>query len=375
MTDTTHDAGATEETSETDSGADAAVEAADADAADGPSIDGLALDEAVERVVAHDRERDPETVRASLEYVAADGVVSGEAVAEALKETSKLVATAETRTELARIALEDAREAAEPVADLPTVAARLDRFEAEVSAVEERTADLGEVVQSVVDDSEDPEARFAVADGIRRLEARSRAVQRTADELQFDLEEFERWLDGHEARVGDLGDDVDALASSLDALAAAVDDLAAATEGDGGDATAEAATGDGADGDADDDAGVAAVWFDATLRVQVTGLTIDDLRAELADLRTWADRSQAEASDAGSGDDLASLEARLDDLDSRRGALDERLDALAEPAWRERFGDRLDAFEREVDAFAPPIEWGAVERALEDSRSGLDGDE
>ncbi|WP_436925598.1 halo transducer protein [Halosimplex amylolyticum] len=365
MTDTTHDADGTEAIG----GTDETIEGSDA--TDGASLDGLALDEAVERVLAREGERDPGTVRTALEYVVEDGVVSGAAVEEALKATSKLVATAETRTELARIALDDAREAAEPVADLPTVAARLDRFEAEVTAVEERAAALGEAVQSVVEDREDPDARFAVADGIRQIEARSRAVQRDADDLQFDLEEFERWLDSHDARVSTLAEDVDALASSLDALAEAVDDLAAGIEGPGG----GPADGD-ANGDADGSgAGVARAWFDATLRVGVIGLTVDDLRAELGDLRTWADREDEAASDTAPDGGLADLDARLADIEARGVALDDRLDDLATPDWRDRFGDRIDGFERDLDDLAPPVEWRAVERALETRRAEADSAE
>lgn len=357
MTDSTHEAGAADETTDADAGgdehegaADAAEAASAGKAADG-SLDGLPLDEAAERVLAREGDRDPEEVRTALKYVADDGVVSGEAAEETLKDTSKLVATAETRTELARIALDDVREAAEPVADLPAVASRLDRFEAEVSAVEDRAADLGEAVQSVVADRADPEARFAVADGIRRIEARSRSVQRDADDLQFDIEEFERWLDSHEARVASLGEDVDALASSLDDLTAAVDDLADAMAGDATEA----------------DAGTGRAWFDATLRVGVIDLTVADLRAELDDLRTWADRE--DALDGESGDGLADLEARLDDIDTRRAALADRLSDLATPAWRDRYGDHIDGFESDLDALAPPVEWGAVERALEERRS------
>lgn len=387
MTDTTHDASATDKSTETDAGADETGEAGDSDGVDGPSIDGLALDEAVDRVVDREDDRDPETVRAALEHVTEDGFVSGAAVEDALKDTSKLVATAETRAELARIAMDDAREAAEPVADIPTVAARLDRFEAEVSAVEERAADLGEAVQSVVDDSEDPEARFAVAEGIRRIEARSRAVQRDADDLQFDLEDFERWLDSHDARVAALGDDVDALASSFDALAAAVDDLADGIE-DAADAAddpvAGRAEGDGPEGDGADDssAGLDHAWFDATLRVRVIGLTVADLRAELADIRAWTDRADentdasdtgaADESDAEAADGLDAIEARLDDVDARREALEARLDDLATPAWHDRYGDRIDGFERDLDALAPPVEWGAVERALEARRNDVE---
>jgi|GEM_PF-356315 len=343
-------------------GAGAPVDGADASDERGESetLDGLAVDEAVERVRAREPERDPQVVRAALSFAADDGVVSRAGLRESLKLTSKVLTTAETRAELAAIALDDAREAAASAPDLPTVQARLDGFEAEVAAVEDRAAALGPDLQAVVDDREDPAARFAVADGLRRVDERARDVQRTADELQFDLEDFERWLDSHPVRVRELGEDIDALADSLDDLATAVEHI-------------EAAAGD-ADGDtaADRDAGAddpARVWFDATLSHRATGLTVADLRAELADLRTWADREDADLVDEGGLDDLAT---RLADLDGRRADLGERLDAVAEPEWTDRFGQRVAAVESDLDDCEPPVDWGAVGSVLDEHRAALD---
>ncbi|WP_206424998.1 coiled-coil domain-containing protein [Halosimplex salinum] len=341
MSDTGYDTDGSETGQNTDGTGRAGTDAA--------PLDGLALDEAAERVLARETGRDAETARASLSYAAENGVVSEAALGDALAEASKLVATAETRAELARIALDEAREAAASVEDVPTVAARIERFEHDVSAVEERAADLGPSLQSVVDDRGEPAARFAVADGVRRVEQRARSVQRDADDCQFDIEAFERWLDSHGTRVRELDEDADAFASSLDDLAAAVE----AVE------------------DAETDADPARVWFDATLRHRVAGLTVADMRAELADLRTWADREGAGPADP-SLDDLAD---RLGDLDARREALGERLAERAEPAWRSRFGDTLADLEGELDGLAPPVDWGAVGEALEECRStaGLDG--
>ncbi|QPV61230.1 hypothetical protein I7X12_10635 [Halosimplex litoreum] len=352
-TDTTADGTGSDATDVTGERAGAPDREADAsdDRSDGETLDGLAIEDAVERVRAREPARDPETVRAALSFAADDGVVSREGLRESLKLTSKVLTTAETRVELATIALDDAREAAESAPDLPTVGARLDGFETEVAAVEDRAATLGEDLQAVVDDREDPAARFAVADGLRRVDERARDVQRTADELQFELEDFERWLDSHAVRVRELGDDLDALATSLDDLASAVDAV-------------EAADGDGtADRNAVDDP--ARVWFDATLSHRATGLSVADLRAELADLRTWADREDADPVEEGGLDDLA---GRLDDLDGRHAELGERLDAVAEPEWTDRFGDRIAAAESELDDCEPPVDWAAVGSVLDEHR-------
>ncbi|WP_436908586.1 halo transducer protein [Halosimplex marinum] len=347
---------------ETDAGSDGSDAGAAGAAEERTELDGLAVDEAVERVRAREPDRDPETVRAALEFVAEDGVVSRDALRESLKLTSKVLTTAETRVELAGIALDDAREAAESAPDLPTVEARLEGFEAEVAAVEDRAADLGSALQSVVDDREDPAARFAVADGLRQVDDRAREVQRTADEIQFDLEEFERWLDSHAVRVRELGEDVDALADSLDDLASAVDAIeSVAADGVGG------ADGEAAIGDEDP----ARAWFDATLSHRATGLTVADLRAELADLRTWADREGADPVDEGGLDDLA---ARIGGLDGRHGALGERLDAAAEPEWTDRFGEAVAAVESDLADCTPPVDWGVVQSTIEEHRDGLASD-
>jgi len=361
MSDTTEDTHAGGDGTATSDGTDAAADGTDAgaeEAADArPELDGLAVDEAVERVRAREPERDPAVVRAALSFAAEDGVVDRDALRESLKLTSKVLTTAETRVELATIALDDAREAAEAVPDLPTVEARLAGFETEVAAVEDRAAAVGEALQSVVDDRQDPSARFAVADGLRRVDEDARAVQRTADEIQFDLEEFERWLDSHAVRVRELGEDVDALATSLDDLAAAADAVEAATAGDG-DA--------GPDGEAAaDEDDPARTWFDATLSHRATALTVADLRAELADLRTWADREGAAPVEDGGLDELAS---RLDDLGRRHGAVGDRLDAVAEPEWADWFGDRVAAVESDLDDCAPPVDWTVVQAVVEDHR-------
>jgi hypothetical protein len=363
-TDAAADGTVSDGTDATGEGAGAPADGTDAsdERPAGEALDGLAVEAAVERVCAREPDRDPETVRAALSFAAADGVVSREGLRESLKLTSKVLTTAETRAELATIALDDAREAAESTPDLPTVAARLDDFEAEVAAVEDRAAALGADLQAVVDDREDPAARFAVADGLRRVDERARDVQRTADEIQFDLEDFERWLDGHAVRVRELGEDVDALDASLDDLATAVDAIEAAA----GAADGEAADGNATGGEAADDP--ARVWFDATLSHRATGLTVADLRAELADLRTWADRVGADPVEEGGLDDLA---ARLDDLDGRRAALGERLDAVAEPEWTDRFGERVAAVESELADCEPPVDWGVVGAVLDEHRGDL----
>jgi len=326
-------------------------------------VAGLPVEDAVDAVVARDdgNDRDRGEVRAALETVAEDGVVAWDGVDAALAHVSKVVATPETRVELAARGLSDAREAASPVADLDAVDSRLTAFEARLAAVESRTADLGADLQALVarPGEGDPDADlYATARGIRQLTADANEAHRAADELGVDVEEFEEWLADPDVRYEEFEGDVDAVERSVDELAAAVDRLAAdLAEGDDGD-------GEGAgDEEGNTPADAAATWFDLTLRSRVIGLLLADVRAELADLRTWADRE-----DLDHGERLDAFDARLADLDDRVVAAGDRLDDLARPDWRARFDDRLDAFGSALDGLEPPVDWGEVQATLEEHR-------
>jgi hypothetical protein len=95
----------------------------------------------------------------------------------------------------------------------------------------------------------------------------------------------------------------------------------------------------------------------------VDDLLLSDLRAELADLRTWAER------EGGPAAPLSRAETRLDSLSERATGLRDWLDALADPAWRDRFGDRVTDFKATVGDRDPPISWVNVQAALEEHRS------
>jgi polyhydroxyalkanoate synthesis regulator phasin len=329
-------------------------------------IHGLSIDDAVDEA-AERTGRDPEEVRRALAHVTDDeDVVSTDAVDDALAHLSKVVSTPETRAEFAAIELSDAREAAEPVADVDTVAARLDAFESRLDAVEARVADLGVELQRLVDgDATADLVETAVA--IRDLTETANATQRAADELYVDAEEFQRWLATPAVRSEEFASELDALDESLDALAGTVDDLADAVAGGTDDAVADTDV----DADADDPA---LGWFEATLRHRAVGLLLADLRAELADLHTLAARdasgTTADSDDSASQDDL---DDRLDALERRWRTLDDRLDDLARRRWHDRFADHLRALDAALDPFEPPIDWTDVQAALDDVREDVDG--
>ena len=107
---------------------------------DDDPIAGLSIEADIDAIVEGDRD---ERVDASvaLGHVAEDGTLDWAAADESLAHASEVVSTPETRLELVEIAVSEGQEAAEPVADLDAVRARLDdlqdRFDAFTSAVED----------------------------------------------------------------------------------------------------------------------------------------------------------------------------------------------------------------------------------------------
>jgi chromosome segregation ATPase len=310
-------------------------------------IAGLPLNDAVDAVVARSDSDPPEMVRRALSSVETDGVVTWDGVDAALAHLSKVVSTPETRAELAAIELDDAREAAEPVADVDVVRTRLAAFESRLDAVEARVDELGADLQSLVGD--DSTGLYETAVEIHELTVAANRTQQAADELQVDLEAFQRWLADADERRASFEEELDALAESLADLSTTVDELAVAIE------------------ESDSTSGPAVAWFDALLRHRALAPLFADLQAELDSLRAWDERDGGDTAD-----DLDALATRLDDLRDRWAASVDRLDGLARPAWHDRFDGRLSAFEAELDGVEPPVDWGAVSAALDDARAGLD---
>lgn len=307
------------------------------------TLDGRSLDDAVDVVVSQDESRSPEEVRKVLAYVAEDGVVSTDAADEAVAHLSKVVSTPETRTELAEIALSDAKEAAEPVDHLDVVAARLDQYETRLDEIQAHVPELAEALQEIT--AYDDGDLYELAARIQRLTTAANRAQGTADELTVDLEEFERWVSTQPVRYDEFAEELDALEGSIEELAENAETVAemldVATE------THATLTQD-----------PVATWFDVNLRHRAVGLLLDDLRFELTTLREWPDTEPS--------DRAGDLAARLDDLRTRWEAAGERLET-SRPN-EQRFTDPLDAFEAELDTYEPPIDWAEVQTTLEEYR-------
>jgi ABC-type transporter Mla subunit MlaD len=309
------------------------------------TLDGLSLDAAVDAVVARTGD-DPDAVRATLQRVTEEGEVRRDAVDDALAHVSKVVSTPETRVENAGMLIDDAREAATAVDHLDGVAERLDDFEERHAAVASRVDDLGDRLQSVVALAGESDAIYETAAEIRRLNAAANSAQHTADELGVDAEEFEAWVRTPDRRLDALDDDADAVAEFVDGVAGTLDALSA------GDADVEPAT----------------VRFDAALRHRVARLLLDDLRAEVEDLRAWPDPGPDDAHGAVDAEGLAALDDRLTELGERWRSIDDRFDEGPATGWRDRYGDRVADFEATLDGHAPPVDWGAVESLLGEYR-------
>jgi DNA repair ATPase RecN len=309
------------------------------------ALDGLSLDAAVDAVVAR-TDDDPDAVRATLERVTEDGVVRRGAVDDALAHVSKVVSTPETRVENAGMLIDDAREVADAVDHLDSVAERLDDFEDRHAAVASRVDGLGDRLQSVVALADDPDAIYETVVEIRQLTAAANSAQHTADELGVDAEELTAWVRTPDRRLDALDTDADAVASFVDGVAETLDALAA------GDVDADPAT----------------LRFDAALRHRVSRLLLDDLQAEIDDLHAWPEPGPDDAHGAVDADDLAALDDRLATLEDRRQSLADRLDEHTGTGWRDRYGDRLADFEAALADHAPPVDWGAVEALLGEYR-------
>lgn len=277
-------------------------------------------------------------VETALDPVTDDGIVTREAVETAVSDTSKLLATAETRIELAGGAYDDAAAAAEPVADIPAVRTRLDAFAERLSDVEARIPELRPGLSIPKDIHRRPRAAYDLGVEIRETVTAAQKAIEAADDLSFDIERFQSWVDQPDRRYDVLAEDLDLVEESVDDLEATVDGFP-------------------------DDDDPAARWAAATMRGRVLSLLVADLRAEHRDLRVLAVRTDDPFRNG--------LGERLDGVETRVAEAESALDGSGEPAWRDRFAEDLTAFDEELTTFDPPVDWGAVGRMLETHQPDL----
>jgi hypothetical protein len=303
------------------------------------SSDGVSVADVVEAVDGVD----PERIEALLDPVTDDGVVTRGAIDTTVSDTSKRLATAETRIELAGNAYEDAAAVADPVADIPAVGTRLDAFKERLADVESRIPELRPDLSTPDDIHRRPTAVYEFAVLIQETVTATGDAVEAAEDLSTDVERFQSWLEQPDRRYDAFAEDLSLVEESIDELEATIDGIP-------------------------DDDDPAARWAAATMRVRVLLLLVADLRAEHRDLRLLADRS----------DDpfRTELGERLDGVEERVAEVESAIDDVADPAWEERFAADLAALDEKLAAFEPPVDWGAVERALEAHRpNGPTGDQ
>ena len=311
---------------------------------DVPGVDvaETGIEAAVDAVVAADGSRDRTLVRDALERVTADGVVTWDAVDDALAVVAQAASTAEEHTRMASFELTKARDDAESVADLPTVGARLDDIERELSVLRDRASDLDDRVDALFECVEEGDALYPLAVELRDAADEAESIEDTAMTLLETVDEFRDDLEDPESWVRNVRRDLVAVEDTLDAVENATEGLEAAVD----------------DGEWTADVDPAVAWFDARLRAGVVALMVEDARFELDDLRAWADRADAD----WYPDDVAD---QVSTVEERQNALVARLDDLASTDWRERFADDLGAFEREMTETEPPVDWRELQATLE----------
>ena len=300
---------------------------------------------------ADERER----VREALDPVSDGDHITTEAVDTAVSDTAKLVATAETRTELASIAYDDATETAADVSDVPIVDARLESYEERLADVEARAAALGAKVPKP--DGLAPETIHQAALALREAATSAQGVATTADDLSWDLEQFESFVEDADRRHEEFAEDLELVEESAAALRSQVEDIDDIAENRRFSAGSRKAS------TSCDNDEPAVAWAAATMQARVLDLLVVDLRAELEDLETMAD-AQAEAVP----DDLGQ---RVDALDHEVGVVSTRLTDRAEAAWRERFADELNALGAGLSGLEPPVEWGRVDEVASEQRAAI----
>jgi predicted nucleic acid-binding Zn-ribbon protein len=305
---------------------------------------GLPIEVATERVAAR-KDRDPQTVREVLDEISEDGTVTRAALADALADLSEVIAAPESRIETARGALSDAREAAEPVTDTETVRSRMETFEAELSALDDRVETFESNRSSLVKRARDPEDLYVIAGAIGELRSRTATATEDADLLLAEIETFER-------KLCNPGEWVDELNTDIDAAEEAIEELLEVTSG------LSDPAGDG------DEIDPALRWADTTLQHHMQKLLLADIRTERDALRQLIARE-------GLADVTDEIDARLEDLETLRAGVGRRLDEVSRPSWREAHGETIESFARVLAEFDPPVNWATLQDELQTHREQL----
>lgn len=304
-----------------------------------PAPPEVSLAELVDDVADRTGE-DPESVRTWLDPFTDDGSVRPEAIEATVTDVSQILATAETRVDLATRTVEGASDVVADVPDLEIVRVRQNAFEERLADLRSDVEGLGEELSGAANDLDSPVDIYEAAVDLHEVTTDAQRIVRVAHDLETEVEAFEAWLGSANRRRDALVDDLEAAEESAESLGEAVESLRNADDPD------------------------PEQWFDAAVQARVLDLVVADLRTEAAGLREWAERE-----DKSFPDDI---EARIESIRDEATASAE---ALADrPDRDDRFDERLADLDAALSAVDPPVAWGRVDEAVQEAREGIAAD-
>lgn len=295
----------------------------------------LALSDLVDRV-AEETGEDPSSIRTFLDPFVDDGAITDDAIEATVTDVAQVLATAETRVDLATRTRADVREAVTAAPDLAIVGARDRAFTDRLADLRDDVDELGTTLTSVRTGMDSPVAVYRAGVDLHELTTEAQRIVRVAHDLETELDAFEAWLSSAPRRHDALVDEVDAAESSAASVAEAVETLQTAADPD------------------------PERWFDAAVQTLVLGVVVDDLRTETADLREWAEREEkpfpADVDDR--------IESLRDETTACASALEDR------PNWEATYDTRLETLETELASVDPPVAWAQVDAHVAAAREG-----
>lgn len=300
----------------------------------------MSLTDLVDRVAVETGD-DPSTIRTYLDPFVEDGAITDEAIEATITDVAQILATAETRVDLATQKRESVRETISASPDLAIVSVRDRNFTDQLAALRADVDELGRTLTSVRTGLNTPVALYCASVDFHELTTEAQRVVRVAHDLETDLGAFDAWLRSAPRRHDAFMDEIDAAESAATSLITTLETLQSTAEPDPD------------------------RWFDATVQTRVLGLVVDDLHTEAADLREWADRDE---------------KPFPTDVDDRLEALREKAAACASaledrPDWEAAYDARLDRLEAEFAAVDPPVAWDRIDRYVAAVRDGTRSDE
>ena len=296
----------------------------------------LALSDLVDRV-AEETGEDPSSIRTFLDPFVDDRTITDDAIEATVTDVAQVLATAETRVDLATRTRADVREAVTAAPDLAIIEARDRAFTDRLADLRDDVDELGTTLTSVRTGMDSPVAVYRAGVDLHELTTEAQRIVRVAHDLETELDAFEAWLNSAPRRHDALVDEVDAAESSAASVAETVETLQTTAEPD------------------------PERWFDAAVQTLVLGVVVDDLRTEAADLREWADREEKPfPTDV---DDR--IESLREETAARASAFEDR------PDWEDQYDTRLETLETELAAVDPPVAWAQVDAHVAAAREGI----